>query len=259
MRLSKRLSIAAGTVATAAAMAAGVTPAMAAWQPFPDQSTCPRTAPGVTACLQIQSRSGHLTIKGFTVPIGESLQIRGGLIPHADGTADFVPPTGTTGVFARDIQVPGGILGIDLPISLNKVTARATLAGSPSDVRIRPAELEVAMPIKLELSNPLIGPSCRIGTDANPVRVLLTVGTTNPPAPNRPISGSHGELSLLSDGSLGFLGNVNVDNSFSIPGASYCGLGLGLINTVLNAKLKLPSAGGNNEMVIGNDVALGGA
>jgi hypothetical protein len=257
MRLSKRLTAAVGTAAVAATMAAGATSAAAAWPSFPDLSDCPRSNPNVTACTQIQSRSGHLTIKGFTVPIGESLQIRGGLIPHEDGSADFVPPRGTNGVFARDIQVPGGILGIDLPLSINKVTARATLAGPVSAVRINPSELQVALPIKLLLSNPVIGPACRIGNDDNPVRVNLIVGTTNPPAPARPITGRAADISILPDGSFGFIGNKNVDNTFGIPGASYCGLGLGLFNLAINAKLRLPSAAGNNEMVINNDVALG--
>lgn len=257
MRLSKRLSVAVGTAATTIAMVAGASTAMAAWMPFPDHSDCPRSNPDITACLQIQSRSGHLTIKGFSVPIGESLQIRGGLIPREDGSATFVPPRGTTGVFGRDIQVPGGILGIDLPLSINKVTARAQLAGPSSGIRISPADLTVSMPIKLTLSNPLIGPACRIGTDSNPVRVNLITGTTTPPAPNRPITGRASDIEILPNGSYGFIGNVNVDNSFAIPGASYCGLGLGLFDLIINAKLKIPSAAGNNEMVIGNDVALG--
>lgn len=256
MKLSKRLTAIGAAVGTAAVLATSGM-ASAAWTPFPDLSDCPRSNPDVTACLQIQSRSGSMTIKGFTVPIGESLQIRGGLVPHDDGTSDFIPPRGTNGIFARDIQVPGGILGIDLPLSVNKVTARATLAGPSSGVRINPGQLEVAMPIKLTLSNPLIGPACRIGTDANPVRVKLIVGTTNPPAPNRPISGRRSDLQLLPGGYLGFIGNTNVDNSFAIPGASYCGLGLGLFDLIINAKLKLPSSAGNNAMIIGNDVALG--
>jgi hypothetical protein len=51
-------------------------------------------------------------------------------------------------------------------------------------------------------------------------------------------------------------GNKNVDNAFSVPAASRCGLGLGLINCVIDAKLKLPAGAGNNEIVLTNDIAI---
>jgi len=54
-----------------------------------------------------------------------------------------------------------------------------------------------------------------------------------------------------------FIGNVNVDNAFSVPGATGCGIGLGLVNALVNAKLGLPSAAGNNTMIMQNNVGLG--
>lgn len=253
MSLRTRAAAFGAAVATTAALATAG-PALAA---FPDFSDCPRTAPGVTACVNIQSSTGSMTIKGFTVPLGDSLQIRGALAPTETGGSVFYPPRGKSGFFAKPVQVPGGILGIDLPLSANKVTATATLAGSPSQIRIDANEANVSLPMKLKLSNPLIGAFCQIGTDSNPAYINLITGTTNPPAPNRPISGRVGELRLgTTFPGLLIDDNLNVDNAFAVPGASGCGLGLGLINTVINAKLKLPSAAGNNELIVLNDVAL---
>jgi len=250
MNLLKKAGLAATTAAIGMCAASG-----AAQAAFPNYVDCPREDPRVLVCVDIQSRTGSLTIKGFSVPIGESLNIRGGL--RAVGTeAEFVGATGTNGFFARPIQVPGGILGIDFPIPGNAVTARATLVGPASNIKISTTDFGVTVPVKLKLSNPLIGPGCQIGSDDNPVVLRLITGTTNPPAPASPISGRIGTLDPVT---RTFRGNVNVDNTFAIPGASRCGLGLGLINGVINLKLGLPSAAGNNEMIIGNDVGLIGA
>ncbi|HEY4276679.1 MAG TPA: hypothetical protein VGM91_00590 [Conexibacter sp.] len=221
---------------------------------FPNFSGCPRSQS--IYCLDIQSTTGSMTIKGFTVPLGASIEIRGGIGDDGAGGARFVPPSGTNGFFAKPVEVPGGILGIDLPISLNDVEATAQLAGPASSLRVDPTTLTVRMPLKLTLSNPLIGPACRIGTDSDPAWVTLIVGSTAPPPPNRSISGVVGTDSSPAPGTEVLSGNRNVDNSFSIPGASLCGLGLGLFNTIIDAKLKLPSSGGNNTLIVNNNLAL---
>ena len=244
MKVSRKILGCAVGVLAATALA--TTPASAA---FPDFTGCPTT--GVVGCLDIQSRGGSMTIKRTTVPIGESLEIRGGITE----TGVWVPPRGTTGLFSRPINVPGGLLGIDFPIPGNTVQAITQLAGPTSSVRIAPGDLFVSMPVKLKLDNPILGPWCSIGTNDNPARLNLTVGTTNPPAPNRPISGRLGTISVVGS-DLVIRGNTNVDNSFAVPEADNCGLTLGLIDLLVNAKLSLPSAAGNNTLIIDNDVAI---
>lgn len=232
-------------------------PAQAA---FPDFSGCPRSDPNLSACVDIASTAGHLTIKGFTVPIGTSFNLRGGVAydPSVPGGYRFVPPPGQTGIFAKPVQVPGGLLGIDFPIPGNAVTATAKLAGPTSGITVNTSTFEVRTPIKLALTNPIIGPGCQIGSDSSPVRLDLIIGATRPPAPNTSISGRIGTVDFSNPSYILIRGNRNVDNSFSVPGASGCGIGLGLINSIVNLKLKLPSAGGNNEIVIDNNVAIGG-
>lgn len=226
---------------------------------FPNFSGCPRTNPDVRGCLDIQSVSGSLEIKGFTVPLGESLEIRGGI--NGESTPwRFIPPTGTNGFFSRAIRIPGGILGIEFPIPGNAVLATAQLAGPASSILISQTEqVSVSLPVKVKLDNPILGSNCYIGTNSNPARLNLTTGTTSPPPPNRPISGEIGEFSAEEEGGriiFKFLGQRNVDNAFAVPGASGCGL-LGIVDPLVNLRLRLPSAAGNNTMIVVNNVALG--
>jgi hypothetical protein len=223
---------------------------------FPDFTGCTATNFEQDACLDIQNRVGtNIEIKGFNVPLGESLEIRGTLRGNGTVTPLFVAPAGTTGVFARPVPVPGGIFGIEW-LPGNTVLAITELAGSPSAIRLNLEDFSVRIPVKVRLVNVLLGMDCHIGTNSNPVNLNLIVGTTSPPPPNTPISGRVGEASVV-EGSIIFRGNKNVENSFAVPGATECGLGLGLINSLVNLRLRLPSAAGNNSMEINNDVALG--
>jgi hypothetical protein len=253
MRLRRGALAGCAALATTASLALSSS-AMAV---FPNFSDCPTSNPSVIDCVDVQSQSGSMEIKGFNVPLDHSLEIRGGLSQPSPGDFSFVPPAGTNGFFAQPVDVPGGLLGIDLPLPGNAVTATAQLAGPSSAIQLGPVDASLHAPIKLKLSNPLIGSNCYIGSDAHPVMLNLITGTTSPPPPNTPISGHGGPLSFdPATATLTVTGLLDVDNSFAIPGATGCGLGLGLINATIDAKLKLPSAAGNNTMSINNDLAL---
>ncbi|HEU4701563.1 MAG TPA: hypothetical protein VFS37_03700 [Conexibacter sp.] len=248
---SRKLALALASALATMALGLG---AQAANAVFPNFSGCRATNYVTEACVNIQNRSGNLNIKGFNVPLGESLEIRGTLREEAGGRLLFVPPTGTTGFFARTVPVPGGIFGIEW-LPGNTVLAITELAGTPSQIRLDTTDLSVRIPVKVRLVNVLLGMNCHIGTNSNPVNLHLIVGTTSPPPPNRPISGRLAEPTFDERG-ITFLGNVNVENSFAVPGATECGLGLGLINSLVNLRLRLPSAAGNNSIEVVNDVAF---
>lgn len=233
-------------------LVAGAQSAQAA---FPNFTDCPATNIATEACIDIQNRSGNLRIKEFNVPLGESLEIRGALKADERGNFTiFLPARGSNGFFARAVPVPGGIFGIEW-LPGNSVLAITELAGSASDIHIDITTQTIRMPIKVRLVNVLLGMDCHIGTNTRPVVLTLITGTTSPPAPNRPISGRLGTLGA-SEGILSFTGNLNVENSFAVPGATECGLGLGLINALVNLRLRLPSAAGNNSVEVVNDVAI---
>jgi hypothetical protein len=237
------------------AIGAWLTLAGAASAAFPNYSGCKRELPEFEACINIQAVRGNLNIKGFNVPLGDSLEIRGTLQGEPGDEFIFVAPTGTNGLFARPVPVPGGLLGIDW-IPGNEVLAITELAGSASDIDFDTQTLNVTIPIKVRLVNFLLGMNCHIGTNSNPVVLELTTGTTNPPPPNRPIRGSIGIPNIVPPNQLQFLNAVNVENAFSIPDSSSCGFGLGLINAIVDSRLGLPSAGGNNSIEVTNNIGL---
>jgi hypothetical protein len=51
------------------------------------------------------------------------------------------------------------------------------------------------------------------------------------------------------------IGATSVDNAFAVPGASGCGL-LGIVDPLVNLRLRLPSAAGNNAMIVRSNVAF---
>ncbi len=241
MRLLHRFATVGVLTSAAASLAFGGT-ALAA---FPNFENCPRDVEGVQQCLDIQSTSGALTVKGVEIPLGDGLEIRGGL--KADGTV--VAPTGSASpLSSRAFEVPGGLLDAPIEHPYNRLTISVSAVGP---VTFDNGTLGVSIPAKLTVSNPLIG-SCSIGSDAAPIALALTTGTTAPPAPNTPITGAIGELQFLPDW-LQFTGNKLVDNAFGLPGASGC---QPAIRALLNSRLRLPSAAGRNALVVNADEAL---
>jgi len=254
MRRSTYRAVVAAVVAAMALMVVGAGAAQAV---FPNFTGCTARAPEDGACVNIQQRNGNLRIGTFNVPLHETLEIRGSLVANGTSTPTFVPPSGSTGFIGRPERVPGGLLGIEW-IPGTTVLAITELAGSSSAIRVNLEDFSIRIPIKVRLVNTLLGMDCHIGTNSRPVNLNLITGTTSPPAPNRPISGTVGAISELpAPGGLQVIGNVNVENSFAVPGATECGLGLGLINSLVNLKLGLPSAAGNNSAELRSDVALG--
>jgi hypothetical protein len=225
---------------------------------FPNFSGCTITDPENEACIDIQNRRANMSIKGFNIPLGESLEIRGQLRLEAGGRRVFYPPAGTNGFFGRAVPIPGGIFGIEW-LPGNTILAITELAGPSSAIEIDVPTQTIRVPIKVRLVNLLLGMDCHIGTNSRPIVFRLIVGTTSPPPPNTPISGRLGRFTIFPEYTIahGFLGNVNVENSYAVPGATECGLGLGLINSLVNLRLRLPSAAGNNSVEIVSDVAIG--
>jgi len=135
------------------------------------------------------------------------------------------------------------------------VLAITELAGPSSAIRLDFNDFSVRLPVKVRLVNLLLGMDCHIGTNSRPVMLNLTTGTTSPPPPNTPVTGRIGTSSEIPGGFL-ILGNSHVENSFPVPGATECGFGLGLINSLVNLRLGLPSAAGNNSIELNSDIAL---
>jgi hypothetical protein len=106
----------------------------------------------------------------------------------------------------------------------------------------------------VHLKNPLLGEGCYVGSEAHPIQLHLTDGTTAPPPPNKPIKGKLGKAkSEVEKGfeSTNIIENSLVDNSFSAPVSEGCGgLFSFLIGPIINSKIGLPSAAGHNTAIL---------
>jgi len=259
---------------------------------------CPYTDPNVASCVYSVTSSGTLSIGNTSLPITQPIVLQGGL---ADlGPGPLYDAVGAPTLIAPAANVPGGLLGIVNPApdwpgplwtifwtivgTVNNVSATMELVGTtqtnfgnalnpPTDGSDPTA---VRLAARVHLQNPFLGDTCYIGSAANPIVIQLQTGTTNPPLPNKPISGNPGTLNFIFTDPVNYIGYLEedgvslVDNSFAVPGASGCGnvaLGLPIITPVLetlvsaavNLKVGLPSAGGKNTAILNGTTSIAAA
>jgi hypothetical protein len=112
------------------------------------------------------------------------------------------------------------------------------------------------LPVKIQLKNPLLGSSCYLGSDSSPI-VLRPANQTQPTFGPGELFDANG----TPDPTNGVLQSIilkstQIDNWFTVPGASGCG---GLLSLVVDAaidlKLGLPSPKGKNHLVLNNSTS----
>ena len=233
---------------------------------------CPLNNPSASACLFSQTKSGEVTIGSTAVPIEKTITLQGGLtLENSEGWSTILAAANGETLSKTPQTVPGGILKVVAPEFLpgflreilneliNKgptgVTATTELAGT---ARIDAADtLEgtgtaLELPVKVHLENTFLGSNCYIGSSSKPLQLDLTTGTTSPPSPNSPITGSPGELSFPGEGRIIRIEKYSlVNNSFSAPDAEGCGGLLSiLVDPAVDAEVGLPSEAGHNTAIL---------
>lgn len=251
------------TLVAASAAMAGAAPAQATsvQRAFAKFSDCPVSALGEHGfCIVSTVTSGEFAIGSKKVPINKTVTLQGGLegttlVPAADGDTLSKTP----------LQLPGGLAGIELLPPLTEVTATAELAGQASvsiENTLSAHGTAVSLPVVVKLDNPFLGSSCYIGSPSEPLDLNLTTGTTSPPAPNHPISGSPG-TPLFGAGAPGIIeqsGVSLVDNAFAAPGVNGCGGALApVIDPAMDIDAGLPAAAGHNTAIMNGAVLLASA
>jgi hypothetical protein len=262
LRHIRKLLSAAAVLLVLAALAAPIAGATTTPAPGYGQFTgCPNPAEATTEyCFHTVFTSGELQVGEIGIPISNPITYSGGTTPG--GTVVFnafggMPPVPQ--------GVPGGITGLTgltwlaevLSPSEQEVDADIELAGTPG----APWPETFSLPIKIHLTNPVLGPNCYIGSNSNPIVLDLITGTTSPPAPNKPITGTEPEISFTPNEVLDFENGTYVDNSFAAPGANGCVLTLPeyipiSINGLINSQNGLPSAAGHNRAILDFDTEL---
>jgi hypothetical protein len=211
---------------------------------------CPVNAPGITLCANSKVTGGEFKMGSTAVPINKTITLQGGLNAH---TSELIPATDGNTLSKTPLTVPGGLLGVEGVGG--EVTATALLAG-PVHVILgnlfTGAGPLVLLPTVVKLDNIALGDACIIGTEAEPISLSLTAGTTNPPPPNEPITGSNGKVSNRALGQVTVVSGTRiVDNSFSAPGVNGCGGILSLVlDLAVDLKAGIPAAAGHNTAIM---------
>jgi hypothetical protein len=223
----------------------------------------------IADCAATDSPSGSATLGDTTLATGNSNLQLGVLINTNTGADTAVAPSGGA-IVAAPVQVPGGLLGLMCPSTipavtllcdsitnskLNAVTATIQAAGNPSNLDLANAfnkgATVITLPVKIHLSNPLLGSDCYIGSNSSPIVLNPKTEVVPPKSSTRtfdPNGTPHPNGTMLevtlSGGQLG-------DSTFAVPGASGCGP-LGVADPAVDLKQGLPSPSGDNSLVLDN-------
>ena len=138
------------------------------------------------------------------------------------------------------------------------LTATTELAGPASSIGIDTQDLieakgiGLSLPVKMRLSNPLLGESCYIGSDANPISLPLTTGPAKLTSSHKAATGKPGHAQFKDEYNLVTIKEDSLLNdSFTAPRATGCGGILSfLVDPAVNAELGLPLAAGHNEAIL---------
>lgn len=257
----RRTLLAVAALSTVAALITAAPASAGLHKEFAVFSDCPVNVPGVATCIVSTTTGGEFHLGSKTVPVNKTVVLQGGLkekssvlVPAADGNTLSKTP----------LEVPGGIIGIEILGPLTGVTATAELAGP---VELTPENavtgkgIAASLPLKVKLDNPLLLNSCYIGSDTEPIGLHLTTGTTSPPPPNSPISGNPGKTVISGHGKIvQALGSSLVDNAFAAPGANGCAGPLALIvDPAVDLQTGLPAAAGHNTAIMSGGFSVAGA
>jgi hypothetical protein len=250
-------------------------------------SDCPVATPGVEICVYTQVTGGELVVGSARVPIDKPLILQGGGIPTGNpenGKEYYLAPARDgNSLSATELNVPGGLLGhasceairgdgivklLEQRIckavfehgvgSVTATTEAVANEHNPPILNLRAFTRQegsaITLPVRVHLKNALLGDSCYIGSEASPIQLHLTTGTTSPPPPNTAISGKRGNVETPEENGFSLLRvseSSLVDNTFSVPSAEGCGGPLAfLIDPLVDSKLGLPSAAGHNTAIL---------
>ncbi|WP_405718849.1 hypothetical protein [Streptomyces sp. NBC_00046] len=248
------------------------------WAPF---TRCPVDDPAMLAadgktdiaiCVASHSESGSIKLGNTEATTGAN-DLQFGVVRNATtGVSKIVAPEGGA-IVGAPTEIPGGLLGLMCPSgipvisdicrqltdnSLNRVVATVQSAGTPTNFDLsagmQAGKPIVDIPIRIHLENPFLGSKCYIGTASSPV-VLRPQNLTKPALASQRFdaTGTPNTAGVLNRVAL--TGNDQGDAAFAVPGVSGCGpLTLGELNWAVNLKTALPSASGNNNLVL-NDAA----
>jgi hypothetical protein len=249
--------------------------------PFAD---CPLSNPAASNCVVAKTESGEYVIGNEKVPITNPVTLQGGIEGFSSGEEKFVGAEDGNTLSKTPQKVPGGLAGLvkcnEISNFLERIScevvfengvtgvnATTELAAPASSIGLHTFHLigafgtALSLPVKVHLENPFLGSSCYIGSNAHPIVIEFTTGTTRPPEPNKPITGNPGKLAFNEAETLLTVSeNVLVNNSFAAPAVEGCGgIFSFLIDPIVDSKLGLPSPAGHNTAILRGTLKIAAA
>ncbi len=240
---------------------------------------CPLNRVTISDCILSVSNGGAFKIGNKTVPLKNPVTLQGGFEGAGEAVKFYGAENGET-LSKTPQPVPGGLIGITAPTwwpgfiqewfnnqinsGLTGVTATVELTGPSkglTNIKLNVENLlaesgtALGLPAKIKLSNPILGSSCYIGTESNPVQINFTSGTSGA------LTGSLGEVSFNEAFTLiNFSGGKLVNGVFAAPEATGCGgLFSFLVDPLVNSIIGLPAASGKNTATLEGKIQDGSA
>jgi hypothetical protein len=246
-------------------------------------SDCPLTSS--EGCIYSKTEGGEFVVGKQKVPITNPIYLQSGFVENpATGELELIGAADGKTLSKSPQNVPGGLLDlinckeisniveriaceVVFENKLTGVNATAELTGPPVPIALNEGNLlegtgtVFTMPVRLHLENTFLGSECYIGSSSSPIEIPLTTGATSPPAPNKSIKGSPGNLEFLEGGELISISKVSlVNNSFAAPAVNGCGgiLFSWLLDPIIDGKLGLPAAAGHNTAILNGKLEQAG-
>jgi hypothetical protein len=263
---------------------------------------CPTEIPGLNLCSVDTTKSGEFKLGETAVPINKEIIQQGGFIKTGNPSQprEFfgLPAKNGESLSKTELNVPGGLLDIikceeikgsgeietffrelckkTFEHGATEVTATTELvANEKNPVIFNEFNLAtekgtaIVLPLRIHLKNALLGNSCYIGSEAEPLELHLTTGATSPPAGFKSIHGKLGEAETLEEtvegeelSSLRVTNNTLVDNTFPAPKAYECGEFFfikGFLDSLVEGKLKIPNKAGENTAILNGELRVAAA
>jgi hypothetical protein len=243
---------------------------------------CPSTNSAVKKCLYSVTTGGKVVLGKKTTPIINDVTLQGGYgAANSEHISKFYEATNGITLSKTPQPVPGGLAGLINCKEINEIIERTLcewtfengvtgvnatleLAKPASEIQISEFNLEIEeglalkLPVKVHLENPFLGSSCYVGSSSHPLIWNLTTGTTSPPEPFKPITGTSGLFEgKEEDEIIGVTGNELVDNTWTAPGATGCVEPISfLADPLLDLDLGVPSSAGENTAILKNNLDI---
>jgi hypothetical protein len=246
---------------------------------------CPLGDRATDVCIFARTESGELTIGRRTIPITKTITLQGGIHEdEATGEQRFIEATAGGTLSVTPQPIPGGLRAVVAPALLpaalherferllargeSAVTATTELVVTPARAievntqnLVEAKGIGLALPVKVKLSSPFLGPSCDIGSTAHPVLISLTTGKTPSSSAHGSAAGKPGHAVFKDDYNLVTLSeDTLVSDSFLAPRVTGCGGTLSaLIDPAVDAELGLPVAAGHNQTIMSGTIKTANA